>query len=393
MKQWTREILDKTDLTEDEVKEYTGEIEGDRPGHRRDLPDPHLPPRQDRGLPALRLFEQRDWGLIIYDEVHLLPAPVFRVTATDPGPPPARPDRHAGPRGRPRGRRLQPDRPEEVRRAVAGLETKGWIADGELHRDPRRPAGRPMPHGVRRRRLPATSTASPARTRPRTTSWPSCWSSTTTSGCSSSASTSTQLQQLGERFELPLITGATPNAEREDLYGKFRRGEVRHLVLSQGRQLRHRPAGRERADPGVAAPSAAGRKRPSGSAASCGPSERRGDAHFYTLVTRDTRELDFAHHRQLFLTEQGYSYEILDEREVRARPRPASPGPEVAPMTPTRRPPVREAAPPGLPRPHRGRRPRRGTAGPQEARRRGRRAAVRHGALSAPAASRRSSTS
>ena len=80
-----------------------------------------------------------------------------------------------------------------------------------------------------------------------------------------------QLRQLRKRFDIPLITGQTANAEREDLYDKFRtrRGAAPDPV--EGRQLRHRPAGRQRADPGVAARSARGRRRRSGWAASCGP--------------------------------------------------------------------------------------------------------------------------
>ena len=76
-------------------------------------------PDKKEEFPHFKLFDQRDWGLIIYDEVHLLPAPVFRVTAQIQARRRLGPDRDAGPRGRPRGRRLQPDRPEEVRRALA----------------------------------------------------------------------------------------------------------------------------------------------------------------------------------------------------------------------------------------------------------------------------------
>ena len=120
---------------------------------------------------------------------------------------------------------------------------------------------------------------------------------------------------LQKRFGLPLITGQTANSEREQLYDQFRKGEVRHLILSKvgnfaldlpdanvliqvsgtfgSRQEEAQRLGRI--------------LRPKGS----------GEiAHFYTLVTRDTRELDFAHHRQLFLTEQGYSYNIVDASEL-----------------------------------------------------------------------------
>jgi DNA excision repair protein ERCC-3 len=124
-----------------------------------------------------------------------------------------------------------------------------------------------------------------------------------------------QLRHLRKRFNMPLITGQTPNPEREDLYNKFRKGEVRQLILSKvgnfaldlpdanvliqvsgtfgSRQEEAQRLGR------ILRPKAGGEI-----------------AHFYTLVTRDTRELDFAHHRQLFLTEQGYSYTIVDAGEM-----------------------------------------------------------------------------
>src|SRR5207253_10993299 len=127
-----------------------------------------------------------------------------------------------------------------------------------------------------------------------------------------------QLRKLRDRFDLPLITGATSSAEREQLYNQFRKGEVRHLILSKvgnfaldlpdanvliqvsgtfgSRQEEAQRLGRI--------------LRPKG------PGE---EAHFYTLVTRDTRELDFAHHRQMFLTEQGYRYAIQDAGDVLER--------------------------------------------------------------------------
>jgi len=125
-----------------------------------------------------------------------------------------------------------------------------------------------------------------------------------------------QLRRLQERFGLPIITGSTPTGEREDLYNKFRSGEVRHLILSKVGNF------------AIDLPDANVLIQVSGTFGSRQEEAQRlgrilrpkssgeGDAHFYTLVTRDTRELDFAHHRQMFLTEQGYSYEILDEKDV-----------------------------------------------------------------------------
>src|SRR5262249_29181493 len=124
-----------------------------------------------------------------------------------------------------------------------------------------------------------------------------------------------QRRQLCKRFEIPLITGQTGSQEREDLYGKFRKGEVRHLILSKVGNF------------AIDLPDANVLIQVSGTFGSRQEEAQRlgrilrpktgGEvAHFYTLVTRDTRELDFAHHRQLFLTEQGYSYEIADGTEI-----------------------------------------------------------------------------
>src|SRR5213075_3602449 len=124
---------------------------------------------------------------------------------------------------------------------------------------------------------------------------------------------------LCERFELPLITGATPTAEREELYDKFRRGDVRHLILSKVGNF------------AIDLPDANVLIQVSGTFGSrqeeaqrlgriLRPKVKGETAHFYTLVSRDTRELDFAHHRQLFLTEQGYGYLIRDEAELCAPP-------------------------------------------------------------------------
>jgi DNA excision repair protein ERCC-3 len=126
-----------------------------------------------------------------------------------------------------------------------------------------------------------------------------------------------QLRSLQKRFDIPLITGATDNMEREELYGKFRRGEIKKLILSKVGNF------------AIDLPDAEVLIQVSGTFGSrqeeaqrlgriLRPKANGETAHFFTLVTRDTRELDFAHHRQMFLTEQGYSYTILDGSELLA---------------------------------------------------------------------------
>ena len=124
-----------------------------------------------------------------------------------------------------------------------------------------------------------------------------------------------QLDELGAVLGAPVIQGSTKNAEREALYDAFRRGEVNTLVVSKVANF------------SIDLPEAAVAVQVSGTFGSRQEEAQRlgrvlrpkadgGAASFYTLVTRDTRELDFAHHRQLFLTEQGYSYQIVDAADL-----------------------------------------------------------------------------
>jgi DNA excision repair protein ERCC-3 len=127
-----------------------------------------------------------------------------------------------------------------------------------------------------------------------------------------------QLRRLAARFDVPLITGQTPNSEREELYDSLRRGTLRRLILSKVGNF------------AIDLPDANVMIQVSGTFGSrqeeaqrlgriLRPKDGERPAQFFTLVSRDTREMDFAHHRQLFLTEQGYNYEILDESGVRDR--------------------------------------------------------------------------
>jgi DNA excision repair protein ERCC-3 len=316
VKQWRREILDKTDLTEDQVAEYTGDSKEIGPvtlatyqilTHRND---------KTEEFPHFQLFDQRDWGLIIYDEVHLLPAPVFRVTA------------HIQAR-----RRLgltatlvrEDGREADVFSLIGPkkydvpwreLESRGWIAEATCTEVR---VGLPqelrMDYAVAEQRNKyRIASENPAKDdvvarlleRYRD------------SRVLIIGQYLNQLRQLSQRFDLPLITGQTGNVEREDLYGKFRRGELRQIVLSKVGNF------------ALDLPDANVLIQMSGTFGSRQEEAQRlgrilrpksgGEvAHFYTLVTRDTREQDFAHHRQLFLTEQGYSYQIIDGAEMLAQ--------------------------------------------------------------------------
>jgi DNA excision repair protein ERCC-3 len=313
VKQWHREILDKTDLTEDQVCEYTGDTKEIGPvtlatyqilTHRND---------KTEEFPHFKLFDQRDWGLIIYDEVHLLPAPVFRVTA------------HIQAR-----RRLgltatlvrEDGREADVFSLIGPkkydvpwreLETKGWIAEATCAE-----VRVAMPEPLRMEYAVAEwrdkyriASENPAKD----DMVAALLERYSDSRVIIIGQYLKQLRRLRKRFNLPLIMGQTSTSEREDLYNKFRHGEVRQLILSKVGNF------------ALDLPDANVLIQVSGTFGSRQEEAQRlgrilrpkpgGEvAHFYTLVTRDTREQDFAHHRQLFLTEQGYSYTIADGVEL-----------------------------------------------------------------------------
>jgi DNA excision repair protein ERCC-3 len=266
-------------------------------------------------FPHFKVFDQRDWGLIIYDEVHLLPAPVFRVTAQIQA-----------------RRRLgltatlirEDGREEDVFTLIGPkkydvpwreLETRGWIAEANCTE-----VRVALPEPLRMEYAVAEW-----RNKYRLASENPAKEDVVARLLEQYAGKQVlvigqylhQLRQMKKRFDIPLITGQTPNVEREDLYGRFRRGEIQQLILSKVGNF------------AIDLPDANVLIQVSGTFGSRQEEAQRlgrilrpkanGDlAHFYTLVTRDTREIDFAHHRQLFLTEQGYSYQIADGGDLPA---------------------------------------------------------------------------
>ncbi|WP_439624330.1 DNA repair helicase XPB [Gemmata sp.] len=315
VKQWRREIIDKSTLTEDDVKEYTGDTKEIGPVTVATYQIITYRPDKTEDFPHFGLFDKRDWGLIVYDEVHLLPAPVFRVTAT------IQARRRLGLTAtliREDGREgdvFSLIGPKKYDVPWRELETKGWIASAScteirvaLPDDSNRMAYAVADHRAKYR-IASENEAKDEVVAELLARYHD-------QRVIIIGQYLTQLRRMSDRFEIPIITGSTGNAEREELYGKFRTGEVRHLVLSKVGNF------------AIDLPDANVLIQVSGTFGSRQEEAQRlgrilrpkssgdGDAHFYTLVTRDTRELDFAHHRQMFLTEQGYSYAILDEREV-----------------------------------------------------------------------------
>lgn len=313
VRQWISEMLDKTTLREDQVGEYTGEARDVRPvtvatyqvlthRERRDAPFRHL-----------EVFDRKDWGLIVYDEVHLLPAPVFQVTAA------LQARRRLGLTAT----LVREDGREDDVFALIGpkkadvpwkeLEGQGWIAKAVCTE-----VRVPLPEAMRMgyavaeprdkfriasenpakvelvRRLLAAHPGEPALV---------------------IGMYVDQVEALARELGVPVLTGSTSQRRRDTLYRDFREGRVPVLAVTKVANF------------AVDLPDASVAVQVSGTFGSrqeeaqrlgriLRPKGGENQAHFYTLVTRDTVEQEFALKRQLFLCEQGYEYRIADAEEV-----------------------------------------------------------------------------
>lgn len=312
--QWRRELLAKTELGEDQVAEYTGASKQIAPVTISTYQMLTYRPGKDGAFPHIRIFTEREWGLIIYDEVHLLPAPIFRATA----------EIQARRRLGLTATLVREDGREADVFALIGpkkydvpwreLEQRGWIAAAQCTEiRVNLPDDTRMAYAVAEPRDAYRIAAENPRKLPLVRAIMNTHADAPTLIIGQYIA---QLEYIADNLAVPLITGRTPQAERERLFDAFRRGEQRVLVISKvgnfaldlpdaellvqvsgtfgSRQEEAQRLGR------VLRPKADGRH-----------------AHFYTIVTRDTRELDFSHNRQLFLAEQGYSYRVLDASDVR----------------------------------------------------------------------------
>lgn len=310
-RQWKRELVARTSLTEDEIGEYSGERKEIRPVT---IATYQVMTRRTKGeYRHLELFESRDWGLIIYDEVHLLPAPVFRMTAD------LQSRRRLGLTAtliREDGREgdvfslIGPKRYDAPWRDI---ESQGWIAPADCVEvrvtltDAER-LNYATAEADERYKLCSTARTKLPVVRAILDRHPD--EPTLVIGAYLD-----QLETLGEELDAPIVQGSTRNAEREALYDRFRRGELRRLVVSKVANF------------SVDLPEASVAVQVSGTFGSRQEEAQRlgrllrpkGDhrqAHFYSVVARDTIDTDYAAHRQRFLAEQGYAYRIVDADDL-----------------------------------------------------------------------------
>ncbi|MCL1967355.1 MAG: DEAD/DEAH box helicase [Fibromonadales bacterium] len=326
-RQWIREILQKTNLQKEQVKEYSGDLKEIGPvtiatyqilTQRKRKSKKQEEAKQESlenekletdEFTNFSLFEAQKWGLMIYDEVHLLPAPVFRFSA----------DMQATRRLGLTATLIREDHKETEVFSLIGpkkfdipwrtLEAQGWIAQAKCHE--------------LRVQMDTELRMAYAVAPPR--------EKIAIAGCNPEkfyvvkkllekhseesdriliiGQYIEQLENLVKQIDTPLITGKTPNKDRDVIYEKFRNGEIRILTVSKVGNF------------AIDLPDASVLIQISGTFGSrqeeaqrlgriLRPKKDGRQALFYSIVTKDSREQEFAMNRQLFLAEQGYEYEI-----------------------------------------------------------------------------------
>ena len=310
-RQWKRELLDRTSLRPEEIGEYSGERKDIRPVTIATYQV--LITRRKGQYPHLALFSALDWGLVVYDEVHLLPAPVFRMTAE------IQSRRRLGLTAtlvREDGRESDVFSligPKRFDAPWRDIEAQGWIAPARcvevrvaLTQDERMAYALAEPDvAYRVGSTAASKIAVVERVLARHPGEPTLVIGQYID----------QLERLAARLDAPLITGKTPNREREKLFDQFRQGGIGLLVVSK---VANFSIDLPEASVGVQVSGTFGSRQEE--AQRLGRILRpKGDgrqAWFYAVVSRDTNDQTFAANRQRFLAEQGYAYEIIDATDL-----------------------------------------------------------------------------
>lgn len=310
-RQWKAELLKRTTLTEAEIGEYSGSVKEVRPVTIATYQVLTL--KRGGIYPHLELVNGHDWGLIIYDEVHLLPAPIFRMTA----------DLQARRRLGLTATLVREDGRESEVFSLIGpkrydapwkdIEAQGYIAPAEcvevrveLPRDER--VAYAMAEDADKYRLCSSSEVKLDVVRSLVARHPG-------EQLLVIGQYLDQLAELGELLGAPVLTGSTSVVERQRLFDEFRAGQIEVLVVSKVANF------------SIDLPEASVAVQVSGSYGSrqeeaqrlgrlLRPKEDGKSAHFYTVVSRDTLDQEYAQRRQRFLAEQGYAYTIMDAGDL-----------------------------------------------------------------------------
>jgi DNA excision repair protein ERCC-3 len=311
--QWKQELLKRTSLTEDEIGEYTGTKKQVRPVTIATYQI--MSTRRQGSYRHLELFDARDWGLVVYDEVHLLPAPIFRMTA----------DLQARRRLGLTATLVREDGREGDVFSLIGpkrfdvpwkeMETQGWIAPADCVE---------VRVTLTESERLAYATAEPEE-RYRFCATTETKNDVVEALVNRHAGEQTlvigqyidQLDELSERLDAPVIKGETKIRERERLFDAFRSGEISCLVVSK---VANFSIDLPEASIAIQISGAFGSRQEEAQRLGrvLRPKASGGGARFYAVVSRDTLDQDYAAHRQRFLAEQGYAYRIVDSEAVLA---------------------------------------------------------------------------
>ena len=316
-RQWAAELLRRTSLSEAEIGEYSGSRKEIRPVTIATYQV--LTAKRKGVMPHLELMSARDWGLIIYDEVHLLPAPVFRITA----------DLQARRRLGLTATLVREDGRESEVFSLIGpkrfdlpwkqIEDQGWIAPAAMTEV--------------RVDLPASDRALYAQAQPADRHRLAASHAVKLPVVAALAQQHAgepllvigqfveQLEEIAELLGAPIITGKTAITARERLFNAFRRGEITRLVVSK---VANFSVDLPEASVAIQVSGAFGSRQEEAQRLGrlLRPKADGRGAQFYTVVVRDTVDQDFAQNRQRFLAEQGYQYSIADAHEVLQQVRP-----------------------------------------------------------------------
>lgn len=304
--QWIDELMDKTNLTRDQIAEYTGESKSIKPVTVATYQILTWRPEKDGPYPHFSLFRSNNWGLIIYDEVHMLPAPVFRVAA----------ELQAVRRVGLTATLIREDGCEGHVFSLVGpkrfdvpwkeLEKSRWIATAQCI-EVRIPLeqGKEIEYAVagnrEKHRIASENNLKLGIVK-------ELVEKCTEDKILVIGQYLKQLNEIAAILKVPIVTGKTPNSERDRIFADFRNGAIKVLVVSKVANF------------AIDLPDASMAIQVSGTFGSrqeeaqrlgriLRPKERT--SRFFTLITKDTVEEEFGNNRQKFLAEQGYSYRII----------------------------------------------------------------------------------
>ncbi|MHA1936221.1 MAG: DNA repair helicase XPB [Candidatus Thorarchaeota archaeon] len=312
VRQWIAELLDKTSLTPEQIGEYTGDQKVIRPVTIATYQILTWRRSREGEFEHFGIFDERNWGLVIYDEVHLLPAPVFRATAT------LQATRRLGLTAT----LVREDGREEDVFSLIGpkrfdmpwklLEDQGWIATAVCYE-----IRIELPDGMRRKYALAEDRKKyriAAENPVKLDLIKKLINYHSDDNILIIGMYLDQLKIIADEIDAPLITGKMKNTDRQDLYNAFREGREKILVVSKVANF-----ALDLPDANVAIQVSGTFGSRQEEAQRLGrilrPKTDGSFARFYSLVTKDTRDMEFAAKRQLFLTEQGYQYVIAAEDE------------------------------------------------------------------------------